>query len=86
MLKSLNKPYPFFDELVYNLKVIAGISMFLFLFILFFQPVELQDFEFNSKLLIITGFGGITFLLLGLNHILLPSIFPKLFLYGNWRL
>lgn len=86
MLRNLNKPYPFFDDLVYNLKVILGISMFLFLFVLFFQPVELRNFEFNNQLLIITGFGGITFLILSINFILFPSIFPKLFLYGNWRL
>jgi len=86
MLKNLNKPYPFFDDLVYNLKVFLGISMFLFLFILFFQPVELRNFEFNNQLLIIAGFGGITFLILSINFILFPSIFPKIFLYGNWQL
>lgn len=86
MLNSLKNPYPFFDELVYNLKVIFGISLFLFLFILFFQPFELRDFEFNDQLLIIAGFGGITFLILCLNNIVLPSIFPKVFLKGNWRL
>lgn len=39
-----------------------GISISVFLFILFFQPFDTANFEFENKLLFITGFGLITFL------------------------
>lgn len=86
MLNNLNKPYPFIDDLGFQLKVITGISLGMFLFVLFFQPVSIEGFEFNSKLMIIAGFGGIPFFILSFNQIVLPSIFPRLFLKGNWKL
>ncbi|MCF8368575.1 MAG: LytTR family transcriptional regulator DNA-binding domain-containing protein [Bacteroidales bacterium] len=86
MLKSLNKPYPFYDDLIYNLKVIFGISLGVFLFFLFFQPIELRSFEFNNRLLIITGFGGISLIILGFWLIIIPSIFTRIFLSGNWKI
>lgn len=86
MLDNLNKPYPFIDDLWFNLKAIVGISLGIFLFILFFQPVYLSGFEFNTQLLIIAGYGGIALIVLSLNNIIIPSIFPRLFLKGNWKL
>lgn len=86
MLSNLNKPYPFFDDLSFNLKVIVGISLGMFLFILFFQPVDITGFEFNTKLMIIAGFGGIALVVLALNNIVMPSFLPRLFLKGNWKL
>ncbi len=86
MLKNLNKPYPFYDDLSYNLKAILGISLGMFLFFLFFQPIELRTFEFNNRLLVITGFGGVTFVILTLCLVIVPSIFTKTFLSGNWKL
>jgi len=86
MLKNLNKPYPFYDDLIYNIKAIIGISLGVFLFILFFQPIEFQLFDFNEKLLVITGFGGIAFGIFTLCLVIFPSIFPKIFLSGRWKL
>ena len=86
MLNNLDKPYLFFDDLWFNLRVIVGISLGMFLFILFFQPVYLSGFEFNTQLMIIAGYGGIALLVLSLNNIIFPSIFPRLFLKGNWKL
>ncbi len=86
MLNNLNRPYPFLDDLWLNLKAIVGISLGLFLFILFFQPFYLSGFEFNTQLMIIAGYGGIVLLVLTLNNIVMPSIFPRLFLRGSWKL
>ena len=86
MLNNLNKPFPFPDDLWMNLRNIVGISLGLFLFILFFQPVYLSGFEFNTQLMIIAGYGGIVLLVLVLNNIVLPSVFPRLFLRGKWKL
>ena len=85
MQDFLNKSYPFNYDLKQNLKVILGISMGSFLFILFFQPIELNTTDFNNMLLIIAGFGVITFIFLVLALIIAPSILPRLFKSGKWN-
>ena len=85
MINSLNKKYPFNDDLKLNLKSIIGISLGVFLFLLFFQPLTPQNTDFNNKLLILAGFGAITMVLLILFRILIPSIFPKSIVTGNWN-
>jgi hypothetical protein len=85
MLDFLNKSYPFNDDPKQNLKVILGISLGMFLFILFFQPIDLMTTDFNNKLLIIAGFGGITFISMVLALIIAPSVLPGLFLSGRWN-
>ena len=85
MQDFLNKSYPFNLDLRQNLKVIFGISMGSFLFILFFQPIELMTTDFNNMLLIIAGFGVITFIFLVLALIIAPSILPRLFKSGKWN-
>lgn len=86
MLDSLNKKYPFNDDLKFNLQSILGVSLGLFLFLLFFQPLDPAIFDFDKKLLIITGFGGITLLLLLLLRVLIPSFFPRIFNIQKWNL
>ena len=86
MLDFLNKTYPFNDNLRQHLKLIFGISIVLFLFMLFFQPLELKTTDFNNKLLIIAGFSVITFIFLVLALIIAPSVLPGLFLSGKWSL
>jgi hypothetical protein len=56
------------DELIWLFMISFG----LFLFILFFQPFPLELFDFDSRLLFITGFGAISFLLAIGILILLP--------------
>lgn len=58
----------------------------MFLFILFFQPVELEGVNFNNNLLVIAGFGTITFLALILFRIVLLMIIPKFFDKEDWKL
>ena len=54
-------------------------SVSVFLFILFFQPFPLEVQDFNNRLLYVTGFGGITFLLTSIILIILPILIPKWF-------
>ncbi len=87
MGKSLNSNKHFY----YNnhrlvLKAIIGISLGIFLFLLFFQPLNLQNPDFNNKLLILAAFGGITFILLGLMRIIIPSIFRGSFSAEKWTI
>jgi DNA-binding LytR/AlgR family response regulator len=86
MRDFLNRPYSFNDDLSYNLRLSTGISIGMFLFFLFFQPLDLKNADFNNRLVIIAGFGFITFFVLGLNLIFLPYIFPKFFQTGKWNL
>lgn len=85
MKDFLNRPYSFNDDLKYNLRLSIGISIGMFLFYLFFQPLDLRNEDLNTRLVIIAGFGFITFFILGLNLIFLPLIFPKFFQTGKWN-
>ncbi|MFW6309902.1 MAG: LytR/AlgR family response regulator transcription factor [Prolixibacteraceae bacterium] len=86
MFKSLNKPYPFNDDLKFNLKSILGISLGIFLFLLFFLPLNPKASEFDKKLLIITGFGFIMLILLFLFRITLPAVLPRWFGSEKWNI
>lgn len=86
MRDFLNKPYSFNDDLKYNLRLCAGISVGMFLFFLFFQPLDLKNEDFNNRLVIIAGFGFITFFILGVNLIFLPLVFPGFFKTGKWNI
>jgi DNA-binding LytR/AlgR family response regulator len=70
------------DRTKHDLKVIFSISLGLFLFILFFQPFELNSLSFNNKLLFLTGLGAITFAIIVLFQIVLPQVWPKFFKTG----
>lgn len=61
------------------------ISFGVFLFILFFQPFPLETLDFNNRLLYVTGFGGITFLVSVLALIGLPLFFSKWFKSSMWE-
>lgn len=85
MLNALNKKYPFNDDLKVNLQSFGGISLGIFLFLLFFQPFQLKNPDFNNQNLILAGFGGISLVLLGLLRILIPTFCPKLFVDDRWN-
>jgi len=86
MRNTLKRTYPFFTDLKFNLKTIVSISLGVFLFLLFFQPFQIQNPDFNKKLLILVTFGTITLVLLGMFRLFLPFLFPKAFSENNWTL
>ncbi len=51
---------------------------------LLFQPFGLQRFESQIKLLILTGYGFITFFILIINLVVVEKIFKKTFSEKNW--
>lgn len=61
------------------------ISVGVFLFILFFQPFPLDLLDYNNRLLYVTGFGGVTFLLSFLVLVIMQFIFPKWFKINQWE-
>jgi DNA-binding LytR/AlgR family response regulator len=61
------------------------LSFGVFLFILFFQPFPLEQLDFNNRLLFVTGFGAITFLLSCIILIILPLSLPRWFKIREWE-
>lgn len=86
MQNFLNNKHPYYNDLRLNLKAITGISLGIFLFLLFFQPLNPQNPDFNNKLLILAAFGGITSILLGLLRIIIPNAFPVSFSCEKWSI
>ena len=86
MFDFLDKPYPFNTDLRYRFKLGSGISIGVFLFILFFQPLELDKTDLDSYILTIAGFAGISFLMISLMMIILPWALSGLFRIERWDL
>ncbi len=55
----LNKRYQYLKK---DFGVFTGISLGIFLFVLFFQPFSLAKFDFNNRMLFVAGLAGIVFL------------------------
>ena len=72
----LTRQHSFTEETRYQLKLISGISLGMFLYMLFFLPFEYRELEFNNRLLFIIGLGIIPFLVMWIFRILV-------FLVGN---
>jgi DNA-binding LytR/AlgR family response regulator len=60
-----------------EIKILAGISIGVFLFILFFQPFPLEKFDFNNELLFIAGLAGIVFFFMFLTRVMIPWIIRR---------
>lgn len=56
-----------------DMKLFLWLSLGVFLFILFFQPFPLENFDYNNQLLIAAGLGGIILLL----SIIIRTLFPS---------
>lgn len=85
MLNIFNKPYPFNDDLKQNAKIIFFTSLGVLIFILLFQPFDINTLPLKEKYYLISGFGIITFLSLSLNLLVIPSLFPKKFATSRWN-
>lgn len=86
MLNSLNKKYPFNDNLKINVRSIASVSLGIFLFLLFFQPFNIHNPDFNNRLIILSTFGAITLVLLSIFRLVIPSIFSTAFSEARWTI
>ena len=86
LINYLNQPYPFDYDFKTILLEIAGISLFIFFFLLVFQPFGLKNVHESIKLLIIAGFGFVTFFVLVINLLALPKLFPSIFNENRWKI
>jgi len=55
------------------IKIYSSISIGVFLFILFFQPFSAVEFDYENRLLFVSGFGVIIFLFMVLIHVFFHS-------------
>lgn len=85
-MKFLNKPYPFNDDLKHNAKIIFFISLGVLAFLLIFQPIEIHSLSTKEIFQLIIGLACSTFLVLSLNLIVLPSLFPNKFYNNVWNI
>ncbi len=74
---SNKKIEQFFALTKKNFQISFGISILVFLFLLFFQPFAIETFEFENKLLFFSGFGLIIFIFILLNQILFHNFLIK---------
>ena len=75
------KPYPL------NLNrwaTILIISLFISFFLIIFQPFGLQNMKSEWKLLLIAGYGLVTFTVLILDTFIIPLIIPGFFNEEKW--
>ncbi len=86
MTNFLNKPYPFNEDLRHNAKIIFFISLGILAFLLLFQPIEIDSFTNKQIFYLVTGLAASTFLVLSLNLIVLPSLFPQFFDNNKWNI
>ncbi|MCD4745858.1 MAG: LytTR family transcriptional regulator DNA-binding domain-containing protein [Bacteroidales bacterium] len=86
MLKFLNKSYPFNDDLRHNAKIILFISLGVLAFLLIFQPIDIVVFTTKEIIYLVLGLAISTFLVLSVNLIVLPSLFPKIFYNNIWSI
>ncbi len=79
--KYLSQPYPI-KETVWD--IIFSISVFIGLFMVIFQPFGLDDLQKDYKVLMLAGYGLVTFVILILNLLIIPILMPQLFRYEKW--
>ncbi|MCK5134257.1 MAG: LytTR family transcriptional regulator [Bacteroidales bacterium] len=82
----MDKQQPLREETRYQLKLIAGISLGMFLFMLFFIPFEFRDLGFNDRLLFIIGMGIICFIIMGVFRIILPSSLNEIIKLDTYKI
>jgi LytTr DNA-binding domain len=83
LIKYLNQPFPKAES---KWTVIVSISSFVALFLLIFQPFDINYFQGNNKLLILSGYGVVTFCALVFDLIIIEYIFKKFFDERNWKI
>jgi len=74
----MNKKFDRFVQLLNReIRLLLSISFGIFLFILFFQPFPLERFDFNNRLLFVSGFGAIVFLFMFLMRVAFSRMIQK---------
>ncbi len=84
-LSVFNKPYPYRNGVVRNLKVAIIISFFVAVFLIIFRPFGLYNFNSLNKTVIISGYGLVSFFILIINLIVFPFLLKNVFCEDRWK-
>jgi len=79
--KYLSQRYPF-EENKWN--IIITISLFVAFFMITFQPFGLNEYQGQYKLIVLAGYGMVTFAILLIDMIALPAYFRENFREEKW--
>ncbi|MEM9885574.1 MAG: LytTR family DNA-binding domain-containing protein [Bacteroidota bacterium] len=82
MKTYFSRPYHLVVEPKKSLLTAVRISLFIFLFLYFFQPFELS--EDPNKMILVLGYAGISFIIILIFLILIPRLFPSFFTENDW--
>ncbi|MCD4835111.1 MAG: LytTR family transcriptional regulator [Bacteroidales bacterium] len=83
LISYLKQPFP---KLESKWRLIILISLFVALFLIVFQPFGIHLMDNKNKIIILSGYGLVTFISLVINLILIENIFPKVFSEKNWTI
>ncbi len=59
-------------------------GVFIIIFLFAFQPFGLKNIHENNRIVIVFGYGLLTFLIMIFNQYVLPILFPSMFKEANW--
>lgn len=84
MFRFLKRSYPFNDDLKHNTKIIFFISIAVFVFLIVFQPLDLNKLSFDDKVISLAGIVIVTFTALSINLLLVPILCAKFLNSKRW--
>jgi len=84
MFHNLKQPYPLNLDTKKNIKESFLISLFVFLFLIIFQPFGLSNDDTILKYYLIAGYGVVCFLVLLFNLVIIPKILRNIFKEEHW--
>jgi hypothetical protein len=84
MFRLLRQPYPTEEPVRRQLLKAIFVGSFVGLFLLAFQPFGIDSWETTNKVQKILGFGLVTLLVMLLDSMLLPLLFPRFFSDQHW--
>ncbi|MEL6672189.1 MAG: LytTR family DNA-binding domain-containing protein [Bacteroidota bacterium] len=85
MRQFLLRPYPLEVFFRHRNRILVGLTLFIALFHLIFQPFQLRFYPFPEKIWVISMYTLISFCCLSLNFWGLPYLFPRWFDKSRWR-
>lgn len=83
LITYLKQPFPKAEN---KWKIIIFISLFVAIFLIIFQPFNINLYKGSHKLIILSGYGLVTFFILVFDMIVLENIFKKFYDDRNWKI
>lgn len=83
LIKYINQPFPKAEN---KWKIIISISLFVALFLIVFQPFDINFYRDSNKQFVLSGYGFVTFFILIFDMIILENIFKKFYDEQNWKI